>query len=156
MASVETGRLDAARAQAEVVAEEFGSTAYSALAALVLARAELEAGNPDAARTALERAIAAAPEPAVAKVASLRLARVLISQGKLDEAAAVISTHAGKGSFEADFDALRGDIAVERGRIDEAREAYTRAIAGGAANAPLLRLKLDDLPKGSVAGLSQD
>jgi predicted negative regulator of RcsB-dependent stress response len=150
MASVETGQGDSARKQADALAAEHGSTAYAALAAMVRARVELDAGNPAAARGALEQAIAQAPDPAIAQVAALRLARVLVGEGDLDAATAVIDKHApGSAGFAADYDALRGDIAAARGKPDEAREAYTRAIAAGAANTALLQLKLDNLPPAS-------
>lgn len=146
MASVETGNAESARRQADLLAEEYASTPYAVLGALLRARAEVESDNPAAARTALERVIEQSPDPAVGQVAALRLARILIDQGELDAAAAVIDKHGRGGSFAADFDALRGDIAAARGRSDEARDAYARAISAGAANAALLQLKLDNLP----------
>jgi predicted negative regulator of RcsB-dependent stress response len=71
--------------------------------------------------------------------------RVLIAEGDLEAASATIEKQDTGGAFSADFDALRGDIAAAAGHGGEARRAYSRAIAGGAANAHLLQLKLDNL-----------
>jgi predicted negative regulator of RcsB-dependent stress response len=146
MASVQGGAADSARAQARLLNEEFDGTPYAALASLLRSRVELEAGDQSAARAALERAVESAPDPAVARIAALRLIRLQIAAGDLEAASATIARHDDGGAFAAELDALRGDIAMAEGRTREAREAYTRAIAAGAANAELLRLKLDSLP----------
>ena len=146
MASVETGGSDTARQQSELLGKEYESTPYAALGSLLRARVELEAGDAAAARTWLELAIQKAPDPGISRVAALRLARVLVSEDDLSGAAAVIEKHDQGGSFSGDFDAIRGDIAAAQGKTGEARDAYRRAIAGGAANPELLQLKLDNLP----------
>jgi predicted negative regulator of RcsB-dependent stress response len=145
MVSVQSGNSESARVQANLLNEEFGGTAYAALASLVRARAELDAGDRAAARQALEQAIETSPDPALTRVAALRLARIQLAEGDLDAASATVDKHDG-GAFGADFDALRGDIATAAGEDTKAREAYTRAIAAGAVNAELLKLKLDNLP----------
>lgn len=146
MVSAQTGSTDTARTQAQLLGKEYDGTPYATLAALVRARVEVEAGDTGAARAALEQAIEQAPEPAIAHIAALRLVRVLLAEGDPKSASAAIEKHDDGGRFGADFDALRGDVAAVAGRQDEAREAYARAIANGAANAELLQLKLDNLP----------
>jgi predicted negative regulator of RcsB-dependent stress response len=148
-ASADSGDPDEVRQQSELLMEDYPSTPYAALGSLIRARVELEAGDRDAARASLELAIEKAPDPAIARVAALRLARVLIAGGDLEGAAAVIERHDKDGSFRGDFDALRGDIAAAQGEVVEARDAYARAIAAGAANASLLQLKIDNLPPAS-------
>lgn len=146
LAAAEGGNTESALKQAELLAKEYGSTAYAAFAALVRARLEVESGNAAAARASLEDAIAKAPQPALARIAALRLARILIDEGDLAEAKAVVDKHDDGGSFAGDFAALRGDIAVTEGRTKEARQAYEQALAAGAAAPDLLRLKLENLP----------
>jgi predicted negative regulator of RcsB-dependent stress response len=146
MASAESGNTESARTQADLLKEEFGGTPYAALASLLQARVDVEAGDPAAARAALEQAIETAADPAIASIAALRLVRLQIAAGELEAASATIERYDEGGTFAADFDALRGDLAAAAGRPAEAREAYTRAIAAGAANAELLRLKLENLP----------
>lgn len=146
LASVRNGETEAARAQATALEQDFDDTAYVALAALARARLEVEAGDAAAARAALEQAIATAPEPSMARIAALRLGRVLIAEGQLETAAAVIDRHDDGGPLSGEFDALRGDLAAQAGRADEARAAYERALAKGATQAEALRLKRDNLP----------
>ena len=146
LASAETGNPEAAREGFDLLANEYDSTPYAALGALVRAQVEMEAGDAAAARSSLEYAIDKAPDPAIGQVAALRLTRLLISEGDLDAASALIEKHDRGDSFGGDYDALRGDIAAARERTDEAREAYRRAISAGAADAELLQLKLDNLP----------
>jgi predicted negative regulator of RcsB-dependent stress response len=132
--------------QSKLIAEEFSSTAYATLSAMVQARVELEAGNSAGARTALEQAIAKSPDPGMTRIAALRLARVLIAEGDLASAASLVAAHDDGGAFAGAFAAVRGDIARAEGRSADARAAYEQAIAAGAANPERLRLKLDDLP----------
>jgi len=146
LAAAEGDNTESALKQAELLAKDYGSTAYAAFAALVRARVEVESGNAAAARASLEDAIAKAPEPALARIAALRLARILIDEGNLAEARALIDKHDDGGSFAGDFAALRGDIAVAEGRTQDARQAYEQALAAGAAAPDLLKLKLENLP----------
>ncbi len=146
VATVETGNADAARTQARLLLEKHGDSAYGALTQLMLAKVEIAAQQPQAARQALEQAMAKAPEPGLAKVAALRLARLLMAQGEGEAALALIAHEDRGGPFAADFAALRGDLALASGRVAEARADYERAIAQGAANTALLRLKLENLP----------
>lgn len=146
LAIADAGDGEPALTQAELVADDYPSTAYAALANLVRARVALESGDSAGARVALERAIEQAPDPGIAHIAALRLARILVAEGDLATAAGILDQYGQGGSFSGDFQALRGDIAVAEGRTAEARQAYQQALAAGAANAKLLQLKLDELP----------
>lgn len=146
MAIADAGDGESALKQAELVADEYASTSYAALANLVRARVALEAGDSAGASAALEQTIAQAPDPGIARIAALRLARILIAEGDLAAAGGILEQYDDGGSFGGDFEALRGDIAAAEGRAGEARQAYQQALAGGAANPKLLQLKLDNLP----------
>jgi predicted negative regulator of RcsB-dependent stress response len=146
LATANGGDAQSAIKQAQLLSEEFSSTAYSALAALVRARVELESGNTDGARAALEQAIDQAPDPGIARIAALRLARVLAAEGDLAAASALIAKYDDSQSFAGDFAAVRGDIAAAEGRAADARSAYEQALAAGYANPEQLRLKIDNLP----------
>lgn len=146
LASAGTGETDAVVAQTRVLNDDFASTPYAALGALVEAKALYESGQADAAMTALTRVIAAAPDPALARIAGLRLARIQVAQGQMDEAAKTIAAHDTSPEFAGDFAAVRGDIAAARGDTVAAREAYEQAIAKGSGFSQLIRLKLDNLP----------
>jgi predicted negative regulator of RcsB-dependent stress response len=146
MASANAGKADIARSQAQAIQAQYGSTPYATLAALVRARVEMGTGNLPGAKAALEESIKEAPDSAIGQIATLRLARVLLASGDLAAAQALVEQHTGGGSFAGDFAAVEGDIAVAQGRTSEARKAYQAAIAAGAPDPELLRLKLENLP----------
>jgi predicted negative regulator of RcsB-dependent stress response len=134
--------------QADLLEDEFGSTPYAGLSAMVAAKALYQAGDVAAATAALQNAIANAPDPALARIAALRLARIQVAEGQLDAAAATIATHDGSPAFAGEFAAVRGDLAAARGDVAAARTAYEQAIKHGSGLSQLIRLKLDNLPAG--------
>jgi len=146
LASADKGEIQSARAQSKLLTEEYASTIYATLAALVQARVELQAGNMAWAQAALEQAIARSPDPGITRIAALRLARVLIAEGDLEAASILVAKHDDGGSFAGAFAAIRGNIAEAQGRTAEARAAYEKAIAAGAPTPDELRLKLENLP----------
>ncbi|MFB1490007.1 MULTISPECIES: YfgM family protein [unclassified Thiocapsa] len=146
LANAATGQTEAVVAQARMLSDEFASTPYAALGALVEAKALYESGQAEAAITALTGVIGAAPDPALARIAALRLARIQVAEGRLDEAAKTVADHDNSPEFAGDFAAVRGDIAAARGDTVAARAAYEQAIAEGTGFSQLIRLKLDNLP----------
>ncbi len=132
--------------RADLIREEFGSTPYVALSALVAAKALYEAGDAAAAMAALEDVVADAPDPALTRIAALRLARIQVAEGQLEAAAHTITTNDVSPAFAGEFAAVRGDIAAARGDVAAARTAYQQAIEQGTGLSQLIRLKLDNLP----------
>jgi len=151
LASASGGAKESAEKQAEILVDEFSGTPYAMFADLAIAKVRVGDGDMAGAAAALESAIARAPEPGLAKLAKLRLARVLVDSGESAKAADLIDAQDGEGAFAADFAALRGDIAAAAGQFETARTAYREAIDGGAGNARLLELKLQDLPAGDAS-----
>ncbi len=151
LASSAAGAGESAEKQAEILIDEYPGTPYAMFADLATAKVRVAAGDFAGAATALNSAIEQAPDPGLATLTALRLARVLIQSGEPDKAAALIDKHDDGGPFAPDFAALRGDIAAAQGNTDAARTAYREAIDGGAGNARLLELKLQDLPAASGA-----
>lgn len=144
---VQNPLLTLAMEQQSRLSEDFGSTAYAYFGQLALAKAQNDQGRLEPAAQALRAAIGKAPTPLLESLAGLRLARVLLAAGEHAGASAVIDQYdTTGGSFAADFAALRGDIALADGRIEDARAAYRQALEGDAAMAGLVRLKLQDLP----------
>ncbi|NEV61720.1 tetratricopeptide repeat protein [Thiorhodococcus minor] len=145
-ASARSPQPDAIGKQLQLIEDEFGSTPYPSLGALVAAKALYDAGKPDEAVAALRQAITDAPDPALARIAALRLARVQAAQGELDAAEQTVKAHDTSAAFAGEFAAVRGDIAAQRGDTEGARRAYEEAIEKGSALSQLLRLKIDNLP----------
>jgi predicted negative regulator of RcsB-dependent stress response len=144
--AVETASTDSALSQAQVLKEQYTGTPYPAFAQLLLARMRYQQGDIAGAKDALESAIASVPDPALKTVAVMRLARVHIDADETDAAATLLREHPAPSAFDAEYAVLEGDIARARGDVDAARKAYQKAIAGGAGNADLVQLKLENLP----------
>ncbi len=120
--------------------------AYTQYARMLVARvAVLESRLDDAA--ALLREVVDNPANAVlGELASQRLASVLAADGQADAGLALLN---GKGlaAYQSGRDELRGDLLVQLGRLDEARQAYEQArdnLDEGSAAGSLM-MKLDDL-----------
>src|SRR5690606_37533373 len=117
--ALEQGATDKARAHLEALPEG----AYAARGALALARNQVEAGKRDDAIARL-RAIKA-DDPALAEVVTQRLARLLIDAGKAEEALGVLAGLADDaGTLQ-----VRGDAHAALDQDEQARQAYTRALA---------------------------
>ena len=133
------GSADLKKAQTEVAALKDGS-AYSELAALRLAKAQVDAGQADAAIATL-RGIKA--DGTLQAVVNLRLARLLVDAGKADEALKLIGDATDSASLEA-----KGDALLASGKADLARDTYLKALTTMDVAAPqrrLVELKLSDL-----------
>jgi predicted negative regulator of RcsB-dependent stress response len=133
------GSADLKKAQAEVAALKRGN-AYTELAALRLAKAQVDAGQADAAIGTL-RGIKA--DPNLQSLVNLRLARLLIDIGKSGEALTLIGNATDSASLET-----RGDALLASGKPEQARDTYLKALTSMDVAAPqrrLVELKLTDL-----------
>jgi predicted negative regulator of RcsB-dependent stress response len=144
--TAEAGDTASAEKQADAIVDTFASTPYAMFAELTRAQLALQAGDSAGAEAALREAMDRAPDTALASLAALRLARVQIDRGELEAAADTIDRYGGNAAFAGDFAALKGDIAAAEGRVEDARAAYRDALDGGAGNARVIELKLQDLP----------
>jgi predicted negative regulator of RcsB-dependent stress response len=96
---------------------------YAALAAMQLAKKQVEAGETTAAIATL-RAVHS-KDPAISAVLQSRLARLLIDDGKPQDALTLLGDKpTGAAALEA-----RGDALYALKRTDDARAAYTQALA---------------------------
>ena len=116
-------------------------TAYSELAALQLAKAQVESGERDAAIATLEAVTGA--EPGVAAVVQQRLARLLIDAGRGEDAVKALADARDAVSLEA-----RGDAHFALDQTEQARADYAQALRQLDSAAPqrgLLELKLSEV-----------
>ena len=130
--------LEQARALAASSGLEEG--VYASLVPLDLAAAQVRAGDPEAAIATLSGAREA--DPALGPVIARRLAVLLVDAGRTDEALAALGEAKDPGSLE-----IRGDAERVAGRLEQARAAYTAALAALDETAPqrgLLQIKLVD------------
>ena len=112
---------------------------YATLAALRVAKSQVEAGKTDEAIATL-RGIQA--EPSLQPVVDERLAQLFNAAGKPEEALKVLEGDNGSVALE-----LRGDALFASGKREEARDAYSRALAATDVASPVRRrieLKLQE------------
>ena len=127
------------------ILENYKSSTYATFATLMLAKQAAETGELDEAETHLRWVLNNSSQEEFEHVARLRLARVLIAGEKLDQADKTLKV-SNTGDFSSRYEELRGDIPVKQNRVDEARQAYEKALANSAdGNNPILQMKLDDL-----------
>lgn len=126
--------------QAFIAAHE--SSQYSVLASLQLAKAQVDNGDLDAAAEQLSWAIANTQDVAILPIAQTRLARIYAEQEAFDQALSELDKVTAE-SWAAKVAELRGDVLLQKGETEAAREAYVSAQQLGAS--PALQIKLDDL-----------
>lgn len=147
MGKLASGQLDDAAADGAILLGQYLDTPYAALASMAMAKINYQKGDVAAAKSHLHWVLDNSDEEVVKLDARLRLARLLLEE-KDDSGALALLANVDAGSFAAAYDELRGDIYAASGDTEQARAAYTRALATLAPNAPsrgLLRVKLDDL-----------
>lgn len=143
----QAGDAKKVRAIAGRIVDEYGSTAYAVLAALVAARRAFSDGDLPQAKARLQWVIERARDAEIRDVARLRLAAVLLDEKNYVEALKLVETKPvdGMAGLYAD---MKGDILVAQGKLGEARSAYQFALDKSQANSPYratVQLKLDSL-----------
>ncbi len=129
LADLQRGEKAAAVDRGGRLLEQSRASPYAALTALVLAKHKMDDNDQDGAKKYLQWVIDNASLPALQDVARLRLARVLLAAG--DGAAALnVMQGVDEKAFTAPMQELKGDILVSLNRLDEARAAYSAALAG--------------------------
>lgn len=108
--------------------EHYASTPYAGRAALWVAKANYEAKDVKSAKAQLEWASQYAKEDAIKAMASIQLAGLQLEEKQFDLALKTLES-ANHVGFEGLVSDLKGDIYAAQGKVDEAKKAYTEAIA---------------------------
>jgi len=131
--------------------DDYGSSSYSSLAALKVAKTTCENNKLDLCIEQLKMA-SNSSQDSIASIAKLRLARAYISTGKLDDANSLLATKM-PTAYSSLITELTGDIHFAKKEFTKAREAYDRAIlSSGGQNLKILKMKRDDLSKQKNSG----
>lgn len=142
---------------AEQLKTAFPDSTYGQFAALHLAAFAVEDGNLDEAQAQLRWVLGKADRGSdTAQVAQLRLARVLASAGETEQALAILEDN--DGAYRASYALARGDILLGLGREEQARLAYSQALAEAGqvgANLASVRQKLQSLAALEAASLDE-
>ncbi len=134
----------AAVERTEALKANHASSTYAQFAALHMARLAVQSDDLAQAEAELRWILtSSSPGADVKAVTQLRLARVLASSERADEGLAMLETGA-DNAYAASYAVARGDILMQLGRDDEAREAYQQArllVAGLDSPVPLQTLE---------------
>lgn len=154
LAEVADNDVSAAEAAAGRLYDEFDSTVYALQARLAMSRLYMDVGRDENAAGELRQLLASKRAPEMALVARLRLARILLYQDKPDEVVPLLEGYRDT-AFAARYSEALGDAYLAQGRIEDASEAYTAALADD-PNTPtvdrtLIQMKLYDLPEVSAS-----
>jgi predicted negative regulator of RcsB-dependent stress response len=136
------------KALAGALIDQYGRSVYASMAALYAAKFDHEAGDLPAARARLQWVIAQSGHPEYVPIARLRLAGVQLDEKAYDDALRSLAGEVPAAQAAA-FADRRGDVLIAQGKVEEARAAYTEALAKADAAHPLRRvieIKLDALP----------
>ena len=133
-------QLKAATDLASQLKEQFPSSSYAQFAALHLASLAVTQDQLPQAETQLRWVLLKADKGGdIAQVTELRLARVLAASGKADQALEILQ-RAGTVSYAASYAVAKGDVLLQLGRKEEARDAYTDALTSMGPDAAQLNL----------------
>ena len=149
LAEVADTDVSAAEEAAGRLYSEFDETVYALQARLAMSRLYMDVGRDEDAAAALRELLAAESDPEMALVARLRLAKVLLYQDKPDEVVPLLDGYR-ETAFASRYNEALGDAYAAQGRVEEAADAYTAALADN-PNTPtvdrtLIQMKLYDLP----------
>ena len=133
---------------ADELMRDFQSTAYPTLAALLLAKAAVENDDLSQAEKHLRWVLNNTDSNELKHITQLRLANILLAQGDLDSALSLLSAQV-TDKFTSRYYELRGDILVQQGDLQAAKNSYTWALKDAGSGAPAIQMKLDDLGAGT-------
>lgn len=131
--------------------DEYTESPYAYQASLLAARHYL-IRNSARASEELRRVMNNRVDQELAMIARLRLARVEAYRENYDEAMAVLDVEV-PGVFEARLAEIRGDLHTARGELEQAREAYVRALTSQGSDVldrNFVQMKLNDLRPDAV------
>lgn len=131
----------------EQLATDYKSTPYPIFASLLMSSVAIEKDDFDGAKKELRWALENVDNNELRHIIKLRLARLLLADGDEDAALSLLEDHEDAGNFLSDYLEVRGDILLQQGDIEAARDNYQRALTNynEKANKSILQLKINDL-----------
>lgn len=142
--------LTEVRTVGQQVLDGYGRTAYAAMAALILSKANYDAGDKKTAGDQLQWVVDRSKDPEIAALARLRLAGIRLDEKNYEAALKLLEAPAGPG-FAPLYADLRGDVLLAQGKPAEARAAYRSALEALDAANPwrnIVQSKFDALGQG--------
>lgn len=118
------------------------NSSYAVLAGFIGAQSAVLDDDFAKASAILSDVIATTQDASLQNVARIRLARVQLQLDELDAAITTLDAVTGT-SFTAQQEAIRGDVLVAKGELQQAREAYVRSLA--MQDDMAVKMRLDDI-----------
>jgi len=137
----------------ETLKNDYSSTPYAALSALLLAKDYVLLNKLDDAALQLSWVIENASDDGVEHIARQRLARLYLSQDKISEAESLINGIK-VPAYTASYSEIRGDILLAKKLPAQAKENYRTALSAlkrGDRRREIIKMKLDDLTQENKA-----
>lgn len=134
-------------ALAEPLFDRPGKGPYAQLAALQLAKQAVDTGQWTVAKDHLSWATEHGANPQLAAIARVRLARVLCALHAPQEALLALNNNKNK-AYQALVDETKGDVFIQLGKPEQARESYLSAqkqFMAQAMSSPTLAIKMNAL-----------
>jgi predicted negative regulator of RcsB-dependent stress response len=139
--------LDGIFSQAAELKTDYSGTAYSALGALIAAKAHAANNDNEKALVELNWAVENADQKIVADLAKMQAARLQVAMAKYDQAESLLS-QTFPVAWQSGIDELKGDIQLAKNNVDEAKGLYESAIRSSKGESTeYLQMKLDNLAK---------
>lgn len=134
------------RESAEKLLKEYKGTTYAVYAAFVLANMEVENNEYAEAIRHLQWVEKESDSAEYITLAKLRRARIMLLDGKSDEALELLESTS-PGKYLSSFEELKGDVYLQLGKTEAARDAYEIALASRdtSINNTYLELKINNL-----------
>ena len=159
MQAMNQNKTEEVETRAASLLGEYADTPYAGFAALTMAKIKTEANDLVAAKSHLCWAIDNAVQAEVKNESLVRLARVYLAESNYDDALAQLKQVKSQ-SYKITIEDLKGDIYLAKGDKENARTAYSTALAEldvSAENASsrlrnFLQMKLDDLGEAPSSG----
>ena len=141
--------LSTAKHLAQQLIEQYENTQYASYAALMLAKLAVQANDLEEAERQLRWVLAHSPDKPLSLTTNMRLARVIAANGSPEKGLVLIKAPV-PSAWQAAYDEVRGDLHLQMGNVDDARQAYQRSVDAAAATEnsrpnPIVQMKLDDL-----------
>lgn len=149
LSDVADSKVAPAEEKAASINSEFADTAYALQARLAMSRMYMDLGRDEDAAEQLRQLLAADGSAEMEMVARLRLGKILMYQDKPGEVIDLLEGHR-ETAFAARYSETLGDAYVAEGRVQEASEAYSAALADNpnlsTVDRTLIQMKIYDLP----------
>lgn len=150
LVAVADNSVAAAETTAAQLYDEYGDTNYALQGHLAMSRLYMDAGRDEDAAEELRELLTAKASPEMKLVARLRLAKILLYQDKPQEVVDLLQGYRDT-AFGPRYNETLGDAWLALGRIEDAADAYTAALADN-PNLPtvdrsLVQMKIYDLPE---------